>query len=222
MADILAEIFDQFCSEEQAFIRATEAAAKGILAEGERDLKAMYHISGSLDLRRQDQARSDAACTEFIGYQRVLMRRVDPLSTESVQQLVRQLDRVCEGVLKKHGYWEGKDAIAELRAEAERLAWLSHSQQLASAKASGATLCPPKPGPMSRPTFPERAAWLKRAMAERASMTPYQLHKFGGPDPKTVRKILNGQSVRLDKLDLVADGLSHFGGKVSPDDIPKD
>jgi hypothetical protein len=118
MTDVLTEFFDQFSSEEQAFIRAKEAEAKIILLQGQA----------------QDEAPFQAAATEFVGYQRVLSRRIDPVCTESVERYLRQLDRICEGILAKYGRWECKDAIAEMRAEAERLAWMSLGKQLGSAR----------------------------------------------------------------------------------------
>jgi hypothetical protein len=138
MTDILAEFFDQFNPEEQAFIRAKETEAKIILLQGQSDIAERFRIGYDREsvLQPQDDARAQAAATEFVGYQRVLVRRIDPVCTESVQQYLGQLDRICEGVLLKYGTWEGKDAIAELRAEAERLAWLSLAKQLDSATAS--------------------------------------------------------------------------------------
>jgi hypothetical protein len=68
--------------------------------------------------------------------------------------------------------------------------------------------------------FPERAVWLSREMKARQNMTPYGLHKAGGPDPKTVRKILDGEQVREAQLDLVVAGLSHKGPEVSRNEMP--
>ena len=137
MADILTELFATFSSQEQAQIRAAEASAKIILAQGDRAVRERE--MGSLSdrdyiLTPRDEARAGAACAEFVGYQRVLNGRADPLSRESVQEFLGQLDKVCEGVLKRYGYHEGKPAIDELRAEAERLAWVSHAKRLAAAK----------------------------------------------------------------------------------------
>jgi hypothetical protein len=47
------------------------------------------------------------------------------------------------------------------------------------------------------------------------------LSRQGGPDHKTVQKILDGFSIREDVLKKVADGLSNKG-KVSLLDIPRD
>jgi hypothetical protein len=59
-------------------------------------------------------------------------------------------------------------------------------------------------------------------MDKRDNMTPYGLHKQGGPDPKTVRKILAGDWVRDGILDLIVTGLSNSGPPVSIEDIPDD
>jgi hypothetical protein len=116
MTDILAEFFGQFNPEEQAFIRAKEAKARMILLMG------------------QDEAQVLAAGAEFIGYQRVLVRRVTPVCTEGVEQYLRQLSRICAALLVKYG-GECNNALAQWLAEAERLAWESLGKQLASGKA---------------------------------------------------------------------------------------
>jgi hypothetical protein len=69
--------------------------------------------------------------------------------------------------------------------------------------------------------FPKRAAWLTAEMAKR-SMTPYSLHKAGGPDPKTIKRILDGVPVREAKLVLIVNGLSHANDPVRLDDIPSE
>jgi hypothetical protein len=69
-------------------------------------------------------------------------------------------------------------------------------------------------------TFPERAAWLKSEMQNRDHLTPYALHKAGGPDSKTVKGILEGKPVRDRPLELIANALSLRGPKVLLKDIP--
>ncbi len=68
--------------------------------------------------------------------------------------------------------------------------------------------------------FPKRGIWLSCEMKARNNMTAYRLHKAGGPDPKTVKKILQGEKVREAQLDMIATGLSYEGSKVSRNDIP--
>jgi hypothetical protein len=68
--------------------------------------------------------------------------------------------------------------------------------------------------------FPERAAWLKSEMRNRGHLTAYALHKAGGPDPKTIKRILEGKLVNPGKLELVASALSLRGPMVSISDIP--
>jgi hypothetical protein len=136
MTDILAEFFDHFNPDEQAFIRAKQAEAKIILLQGQSDIAQGFRTGSDREwiLELQDSAQAQAAATEFVGYQRVLARRIDPVCTESVELYLRQLDRICEGILAKYGRWECKDAIAEVRAEAERLAWISYGEQAGSAR----------------------------------------------------------------------------------------
>jgi hypothetical protein len=162
MTDVLAEFFDQFSSEEQAFIRAKQAEAKIILLQGQA----------------QDEAPFQAAATEFVGYQRVLSRRIDPVCTESVEWYLRQLDRICEGILAKYGRWECKDAIAEMRAEAERLAWISLGKQLGSAR-TGTTSAASEPeqpqADVDNGTAPARATAVARSAEDiipKAAPTP--------------------------------------------------
>jgi hypothetical protein len=139
MADILAEFFAQFNLEERARIRAAEAQAKVIIAQG---ASAIWEPTGppltlGSILAPRDAARVGAAGALFVGYQRALFQRVaDPLSPESIQELVRQLDRVSKAILNRYGFPEDSGALNEVRAEAEQLAWSSHGQQLARAKAT--------------------------------------------------------------------------------------
>jgi hypothetical protein len=48
--------------------------------------------------------------------------------------------------------------------------------------------------------FPNRAAWLQSVMDKR-KLKPYRIHKAGGPDYKTIRRILNGQHVNDEPLE---------------------
>ena len=91
MTDILAEFFDQFNPEEQAFIRAKEAEAKIILLHGQSGVTERFQIGHDREwiLQPQDDARAQAAATEFVGYQKVLVRRIDPVCTESVERHLR-------------------------------------------------------------------------------------------------------------------------------------
>lgn len=76
------------------------------------------------------------------------------------------------------------------------------------------------------PQFPNRAAWLKDRLRER-SWNKNDLSRHGGPDRKTVQKILNGQQIREEGLEKVATALSkaHASKKlpqVALLDIPQD
>ena len=68
--------------------------------------------------------------------------------------------------------------------------------------------------------FYKRAAWLRTQMAARKRMTVYQLHKAGGPDKKTINRILAGYPVREEVLARLAAGLSHDNPPVAVEDIP--
>jgi hypothetical protein len=55
--------------------------------------------------------------------------------------------------------------------------------------------------------FPERATWLGDRLRERA-WSKYDVTRHGGPDQKTVQKILDGKHVREDALDRLVKALS--------------
>jgi hypothetical protein len=69
--------------------------------------------------------------------------------------------------------------------------------------------------------FPARVAWLNSQLRERGwgNSDPY---KHGGPDRKTVEKILRGEPVRNDVLAKLAESLSKKKGSVNVLDIPQD
>src|ERR1019366_2820445 len=72
-----------------------------------------------------------------------------------------------------------------------------------------------------RPEFPNRASWLKERLRER-SWNKHDLLRHGGPDNKTVQKILNSLPVRADILEKLADALSKHKGTVAVLEIPQD
>ena len=81
-----------------------------------------------------------------------------------------------------------------------------------------------KPSPISQ--FPHRASWLKDRLHER-SWNQHDPHRQGGPDHKTVQKILDGTRVREDVLDKLATALSKASDSkrlptVTVRDIPQD
>lgn len=69
--------------------------------------------------------------------------------------------------------------------------------------------------------YPNRAAWLRERLRERA-WSHNDLLRFGGPDRKTALKILNGQLVREDVLERVVEALSKKHGTVLITDVPTD
>ena len=70
-------------------------------------------------------------------------------------------------------------------------------------------------------SYPGRAAWVREQMGIR-EMTPYRVRTVGGPDPKTVERILDGRPVGDQILYKLAKALSHDGQAVSYKDIPQD
>jgi hypothetical protein len=71
-------------------------------------------------------------------------------------------------------------------------------------------------------SLPKRAAWLKAEMENRGHITPYRLHKAGGPDKKTIAKILRGKPVSDEVLRKLVAGLSHEGDPLNFENIPRD
>ena len=65
------------------------------------------------------------------------------------------------------------------------------------------------------------ASWLATELEER-DMTVNRLHKLADLDRKTIKKVLDGKSVRQSHLRKLASGLSHEGRQVSASDIPTD
>jgi hypothetical protein len=86
----------------------------------------------------------------------------------------------------------------------------------------------PEAGIESRPKdkigvrpFPNRAVWLREQLRKR-SWNKHDLSGHGGPDHKTVQKVLDGYAVREDVLPKVADALSKKNGSVAVLEIPVD
>jgi hypothetical protein len=55
--------------------------------------------------------------------------------------------------------------------------------------------------------FPDRAVWLSQRLAER-SWNKHDVYRKGGPDHKSVQKVLDGRGVREDLLERLARALS--------------
>ena len=75
------------------------------------------------------------------------------------------------------------------------------------------------PAPERR--HPLRAAWLQKQLDEHG-WSKYRLAAFGGPDPKSVQKVLDGLAVTEEVFQKVLQGLSAGGVKVDLDKVPKD
>jgi hypothetical protein len=80
--------------------------------------------------------------------------------------------------------------------------------------------------PVSGPRFPKRASWLATRLHER-SWNKHDVERNDGPNHKTVQKILNGEHVREDMLNKLAEALSAAPSslklpRVTLHDIPTD
>jgi hypothetical protein len=74
---------------------------------------------------------------------------------------------------------------------------------------------------VTRDQFPKRASWLQDRLLERGWGNPDPA-KWGGPDRKTVEKMLRGEGVRSDVLLKLAEALSKRGDKIDVLNIPQD
>ena len=68
---------------------------------------------------------------------------------------------------------------------------------------------------------PVRAAQLQAWLDERG-WSKYNLLAFGGPDPKSTQKVLDGLTVEEKVLRKIVQGLSAGGAKVALVDVPDD
>lgn len=73
----------------------------------------------------------------------------------------------------------------------------------------------------SEPTFLGRASWLADRLRER-SWNKNDCGRFGGPDRKTIQKILDGFPIREDVLEKLAKSLSKQYSKLGVLNIPQD
>lgn len=69
---------------------------------------------------------------------------------------------------------------------------------------------------------PELALWLEEQMESRGHMTVNRLHVLSGLDRKTIKKMLNGVTVRARHLRRLAEGLSREGPEVEVLESPVD
>jgi hypothetical protein len=132
MADFLTELFEQFSPEEQARLRAAEASANAVLANGDAEVRSRLRFAGSLDdrnwlLEPQDDARANAAGIIFVSYVNALWTNTDRAREESVLGFLGKVDKLIPPVLDRFGAWESRAMISELRAECERGAWRVHA-----------------------------------------------------------------------------------------------
>jgi len=75
----------------------------------------------------------------------------------------------------------------------------------------------------ARTKYPKRALWLAKELHDRR-WDHNHLVKNGGGDRKTILKILDGKSVRIDSLDKIVSGLNRkiLTRRITADDIPSD
>jgi hypothetical protein len=116
---------------------------------------------------------------------------------------------------------EWDDIVAEYRATDEPGSPLLDGVSTAPLPALEQTDTAQADNGAARPDFPKRAAWLLKRLAERAWNRNDPL-RHRGPDPKTIDKILRGETVREDVLEKLANALSKKHARVELLDIPQD
>jgi hypothetical protein len=118
-ADFLAELFNQFDSEEQAKIRAAEESTKEILAGGDAAASDRQRAAGSRvapDWVRQpqDDARVDALGVVFDAYYNVLWQKTDVTSAEGVDRFKANINKLRTSL----GFWHtGSRSQRKMRAD---------------------------------------------------------------------------------------------------------
>lgn len=118
MADILTELFDQLRPDEQSVIKAAKEEAETLIAKRELGVKMRYQPRGlmiatgscNLEIRH-----SQMLPVPSFAYREVLWDMTDKLLPASIQELVEQLNKVREGILKRYGTWGGNRAVSELQ-----------------------------------------------------------------------------------------------------------
>jgi hypothetical protein len=104
------------------------------------------------------------------------------------------------------------------------LKFLENASRAEVPKSSGARAQKPERGRAAHDDKlkqPKRAQWLKQELRAR-SLSKQDIERQGGPEHRTVQKILDGGPVREDVLEKLAKALSSKGGnKVSVIDIPQ-
>jgi hypothetical protein len=131
MGDFLAELLDQFDPEEQAGIRAAEAVADGILAQGDAAVRDRLLAAGSHDardwvLQPESYARADAGGVVFVAYVNALWRETDAARAECIDAFLAKVDRLVDPLLTRYGR-EGEGLIAALRWRCQMNTSIVHS-----------------------------------------------------------------------------------------------
>jgi hypothetical protein len=215
MADILTEFLKQFSDTDRAQIRAAEATAKGILAQGRSGVRDRLREAGSVSdrdwiLEPQDRARAEAAAEVFAAYCNVLWKKVDPASRDLIEEFVKQIDRIREGVLTTYGQWECRDRIAELQAGYGKQAWLNYAQRLEVAQGEEMKSASPKTGTKANAqTQVRRRELLKRYLADH-NLSASGLARRVGISQTAIQGMVKGDRTRYSEQTL-STFLKHIG-----------
>jgi hypothetical protein len=110
--------------------------------------------------------------------------------------------------------------VLHCKAEARRICGLRQAEREAPEKVEPSQTKTPHNGDELSKRFQKRAQWLRQALESRR-WTVQDFERFGGPNAKTTRKMLDGESVRETVLERVVQGLS-MKDRVTRSDIPND
>jgi hypothetical protein len=177
---------------------------------------AEYSACPSCEIRAREASRPDSQTTS--GEPCIDGKRIGPGTGESSAILRPEPDEALER--EREGGPSSAAVVSRARKSAEGA---KRGPQRDSAKAARVAEIVAQVGAGQRKAvsaFAERAAWLRERLAERAWNRNDPL-KHRGPDPKTIDKILRGETVREDVLEKLATSLSQKGKAVDLLNIPR-
>lgn len=153
-----------------------------------------------------------------------IISRMHKLTPEKYEaEVERCRSAIMPEALKWHDWKNQLLFRIETRFEARYRSWAAEAIERAqlTSKPPAVTVSGGN-GKNPEPQFRNRASWLKDRLLERG-WSNHDPSKYGGPDRKTIEKILRGEAVRNDVLEKLADALSKkYAAEVSVLGIPED
>lgn len=199
-------------------------------------LELKQYSSALFDAEAQHCARYARSDEEMRSWLSDLTSRVENEVIHQIQEHSAAHDFHCTAAERKHAITEGlkerseywiKVAETDPAASAVRInATMARARDvLANLEAEETKVTPVaatvKKGGLA--SFPKRASWLKERLRERA-WNKHDVRRYGGPDYKTVQKILDGKVVREDGLEKLVEALNKKkkASEIKLSDVPTD